>query len=105
MMSCKLHNEEELFVTAGGADLAEDVLLDRLAAFVHDMHEAHAVVASVSEDVGDLEVAKGRDEFPPVAVELPDLELLETFQNSCWLLVASCQLLEEATAMPGTDRG
>jgi hypothetical protein len=78
----------QLFGVAGCADLAEDILLDGLVAFVDDVHESHAILAAVGEDVGDLEIAEGGDEFPASAVELPDLELLEAIQNSCQLSVS-----------------
>ena len=71
-------HQRSSFIPARGADLAEDVLLDGFIAFVDNMQEADAVLAALGEDVGDVEIAEGGDEFPAVVVELPNFELLET---------------------------
>jgi len=71
-----------LLVQTSGADLGEDVLLDGLVVLVDDVHQANAIAAAVGEDIGDIEIPEGGDQLPLAVVELPDLVLIETCQNS-----------------------
>ncbi len=78
---------------AGGTDFGDDLLLDDLAVFIDDVHQADAAGAGAGDGGGDIEVAEGGGELPFLAVLRPDLVLLEACQStvvSCRLTVVSC---------------